>query len=439
MELARALADGGLTTLRVIRRGGRFELGLGREWEPELAFEGYTRDFQLDQTPCRDPLVLGDSAARAFIAERGASGALAALEAMMQDGWHEMLALFVHAGLDLRVAHHVHSSKLGANNGFHAIRAGGLRRHDPARAEREVFADGLNLSRAMSFKCAAAGLPFGGSKTTVQSEPFPLDDWARLGFLAYAIDRGNLITGPDMGFAPELIDVLGRRYTQHILCGPAGPLGHTGAPTALGVLAAMRAGAEHAWGSSSLEYRTVAIQGVGAVGLALAKLLAEARAKLIVADSDPARLTHAQHEVGGLRVVAPERILEVECDVLAPCALGGVLDEPAIDRLACAFVFGSANNQLAASSIESEIALARRIAERGILFAPDWSYTMGGVVAGFEEYVHRDRARYERVASTIEKVVGEGLADLFGAASTSGRTPTELAYERFMPLVSPPA
>jgi leucine dehydrogenase len=435
VELGRALADGGLTTLRLIRRAPGFELGLGRDWDPDLAFEGYTRDFQLDQVPCRDPLVLGDGPARDWIAERGAGSELEALEAMMETGRHEMLELFVHAELDLRVVHHVHSSRLGANNGFHALRAGGLRRHDPKRAEREVLADGLNLSRAMSFKCAAAGLPFGGSKTTVQTEPVALDDSPRLGFLAYAIDRGNLITGPDMGFAPELIDVLGR-YTQHILCGPAGPLGHTGAPTALGVFTAMRAGAEHAWGSPSLEYRTIAIQGVGAVGLELAKLLAEARAKLIVADADPARLAHAQHEVGGLRVVSPEQILEVECDVLAPCAVGGVLDERVIDRLACALVFGSANNQLAASSTEDEIALAARIAGRAILFAPDWSYTMGGIIAGFEEYVYRERASHERVAAAIEMAVSDGLRELFGAAGASGRTPTELAYERFTPLVS---
>jgi leucine dehydrogenase len=134
--------------------------------------------------------------------------------------------------------------------------------------------------------------------------------------------------------------------------------------------------------------------------------------------------------------VPAEQILEVECDVLAPCAVGGVLDETAIDRLACALVFGSANNQLAATSSETEIALARRIADRGILFAPDWSYTMGGILAGYEEYVYRERASTERLNTSIAQAVESGLRELFAAAKETGRTPTELAYERITPLVS---
>jgi leucine dehydrogenase len=439
VELGHVLADSGLTTLRLLRRGALAEVELRREWDGDLEFADYAADFQVDQLPCREPIALGDEAARQWLAAHGAASELDALEAMMADGHHEMVLLFSHATLALSVAHFVHSSALGANNGFHALRAGGMRRHDPATPEREVFRDGLNLSRAMSFKCAAAGIPFGGSKTTVHSGPIALDDRSRLGFLAYAIDRGHLITGPDMGFPPELIDVLGESHTQHILCGPGGPLGHTGAPTALGVLAAMQAAAEQIWGSASLEYRTIAVQGVGAVGLELARRLASLRARLVVADPDPARLAVAQHEIGGLQVVTPEQILRLPCDVLAPCALGGVLDAKSIPELACRLVFGSANNQLAASSMHAEIALARLLRDRRILFCPDWSYTMGGLLAGYEQYVYRERASGERLELAILRAAGDGTRALLAEAALSGSTPTEVAYRRFAPLVHPDA
>jgi leucine dehydrogenase len=411
------------------------ELELRREWDDDLDFADHGAAFQVDQVPCREPLVLGDRAARGWLEARGAAPELGTLELMMAEGHHEMVLLWSHRQLELRVAHYVHSSSLGANNGFHALRAGGMRRHAPETPEREVFRDGLNLSRAMSFKCAAAGIPFGGSKTTVQSEPIALGDGPRLGFVAFCIDRGHLITGPDMGFPPELIDVLRESYTQHILCGPGSPLGHTGAPTALGVLAAMQAGAAQVWGSPSLDCRTVAVQGLGAVGLALARQLAAMRAKLLVADTDPARISAAQREIGGLRVVSPHAILSAPCDVLAPCAVGGVLDEQSIARLDCALVFGSANNQLAASSTRAEIALARRLHERNILFCPDWTYTMGGLLAGYEEYVYRERASGERLELAIDRAAGDGTRELLSEAAQTGSTPTEVAYRRFAPLV----
>lgn len=437
VDLCQAVVDGSWTTLRVVRTATRAQVTLAREWAPELDFADYAHGFQVDQVPCDDPAVLGDAAARAWLSERGAGESLAELLASMEQGRHEMVLMLCSASTGVSVIHHVHSSALGANNGFHAIRAGGLRRHEPETNEDEILRDGLNLSRAMSFKCAAAGLPFGGSKTIARCAPFSLDDGARLGFLAYAIDRGHLITGPDMGFPPELIDVLGDAYTQHILCGPGGPLGHTGAPTAYGVLCAMRAAAEHVWGKRGLESRTVAVQGLGAVGLELAKLLAGDRAKLVVSDRAPERVARAQHEVGGIRVVSPEQILQAECDVFAPCAVGGILDPASIQRLQAAIVMGSANNQLAAASPEDEIALARQLAERGILFAPDWSYTMGGILAGFEEYVYRELASSERLRTSIERAAGTELARLLSEARASGRTPTEVAYDRFWPLVHP--
>ena len=115
----------------------------------------------------------------------------------------------------------MHSNVLGIANGRHAIRAGGIRRHEPHEPEYEVLVDGLNLARAMSYKNAAAQIPYGGSKVCVVSEPVALDDLEALGFLAWCLDRARCFTGPDMGFTPEHADVLRAHFTRNIVGGQA--------------------------------------------------------------------------------------------------------------------------------------------------------------------------------------------------------------------------
>lgn len=424
------LASGGLTTLRLARQRERLRLTLSREFDDDVDFAAYAREFSLDQTPCADPRTLGDAESRALLAAAGAGPALARLQDLMRAGRHEMVVLHVHATLGMRCAHYIHSSALGRNNGLHAVRAGGLRRHGPEEPEADVWVDGLNLARGMSFKNAAADLPLGGCKMTVQAAPLALDDAARLGFLAWCIDGGSFLTGPDMGFSPETADALRARFTRHIVGGARGVLGPTGAPTARGCATALREMARARWGSSDLVGRTVAVQGLGAVGLSLAKLLREAGMRLVAADPDAGRVERARAECGEIEVVAPERVLAVECDVLAPCAVGGVLDEESIARLRCAIVCGSANNQLRAVSQEGELALAERVAARGVLYAPEWTHNIAGVVAGFEEYVRGEEARMERVDAHVARVCGEEMRALLAEARESVRTPTAVAYAR---------
>lgn len=437
MELAAALCQLGLTTLELAQRSGRMQLTLRRQWDPDTDFSGYGRELALDQIPCERPAVLSDSDSRSKLEALGASAALAELERLMRLGRHELVVLFVHQGLSIELCHHIHSSTLGLRNGFHALRAGGIRRHDPSSPEHDVLRDGLNLARAMSFKCAAAQMPFGGSKTTLRSAPIAPDDARRVGFLGYCIDRGNLMTGPDVGFAPELIDALAARVTPHILCGPSGPLGHTGGPTAEGVLAALHAAAKHRFGSASFAGRRIAIQGLGSVGLALAGRLLEEGASVAASELDPSRRDLARAALPSLELVEPDELFSLECDVLCPCALGGVLDPETIARLRTTMVYGGANNQLAAFTTEEELELAELLAGRGILFQPDWSYTMGGILNGFEEYRHRAASSAVKVRSDIHRLCGDGTAELLRAADGAGKTPTAMAIERYFPLIHP--
>lgn len=273
MELHEAIGESGLTTMRLVQGAAGFDLRLSRDWDPDLRWDEYARSFFVDQVPCRGPRVLCDASARAHLEERGAGAALGRFEELMSAGRHEMVVMHVHAGLGVRTVNHVHSSAAGANNGHHAIRAGGLRRHEASEPERDVLIDGLNLGRGMSFKNAAAQIPFGGCKMTVQCEPFALDDLPRLGFLAHCIDAGHFFTGPDMGFSPELADALRARFTRNIVGGPGGAMGPTGTPTARGTFLAVRECARFRWATVDLAGKRVLVQGLGAVGLPLAVLL----------------------------------------------------------------------------------------------------------------------------------------------------------------------
>lgn len=430
MELAAALVDGQLDTLRLFDDGTRYLVCLERTYDPNVKWSDFNHRFDSDSLPCAEPKLLDDAGSRLYLQQAGASAALEALEARLREGHHQLMTLRVEPRLGMRLAIFVHNSTLGRGNGMHALRAGGLRLHHPNADEQEVFADGCNLARAMSYKNAAADLPMGGCKMTLQSSPIPLDDGPRLGFLARCIESARILTGPDMGFTPEHVDALRAQYTLQCTGGNLGPLGPTGIPTAFGVFLAIREAARHTFGSPELTGRTVAVQGLGFVGRPLAEHLATAGAKLVVADIDERAVTRLRELVPNATVVAPEQVLTTPCDVLAPCARGGQLDEATIDRLQCKMVFGAANNPLKASTQQGEINLARRLAKRGILFQIDWLHNTAGVMSGFEEYLRGSEATQEHLRPRLERVCKDGTAEVLRTAAARGITPTEYAYEK---------
>ncbi len=431
MGIFDALDAGELTTLRVLKAGdGNFTLSASRAFEPDWSFGDYGRRHAVDQIPCPSARCLSDPETRTFFQQSGAGAALEALLAGMRRQRHEMVWLCSHAKLQIRVAHFIHSSTLGLRQPQHALRAGGIRRYAPDTNEESALATGLNLSRAMSYKCAQAELPYGGSKTALFSAAIEKDDDARLGFLAYCIDSGHLMTGPDVGLSGELIDALSTRYTPNILCGASTPMGSTGAPTAEGIFIAIRAAAAFLWDSSKLEGRSAVLQGLGSVGLALLERLATAGMRVSAYDPDPARVQLALSAVPSLTVLSPENLLTTECDLFAPCAMGAVIGHAQVPQLNCKLIYGAANNTLDANSIEDEIVLAKALAARGILTQPDWSITVGGVIAGHEERTHAGLSSVKRVHAALARICGAKTTELLATAAERKITPTELAYER---------
>jgi leucine dehydrogenase len=245
---------------------------------------------------------------------------------------------------------------------------------------RAAVRDALRLSRAMTFKSAVAGLPLGGGKGVIMlpagTAP-PTGEQRRAVLLDFGENvqtlEGAYLTAEDVGTSEPDMQVIAE-VTPHVT-GLGVERGGSGDPspwTALGVEAAIRVGCERVFGDASLEGRTIAVVGVGSVGGRLAELLAEGGARLLLADIDDGRRELADRLGAGW--TDPDTALLAEVDVLAPCALGGVLNDRTVPQLRCRAIAGAANNQLADDTV------GELLAARGILWVPDFVANAGGVV-----------------------------------------------------------
>jgi leucine dehydrogenase len=267
--------------------------------------------------------------------------------------------------------------------------------------ERDAVIDALRLARGMTYKAALARLPHGGAKA-VMIRPKKVFDRAAM-FRAFGrfVDGlgGRYFTSEDSGTGLEDMEVVST-VTKQVVGTGAGS-GDPSPFTALGVRRGIEACVKLKLGRSSMEDIHVAVQGVGHVGYHLCKELHAQGAKLSVADIDPLKAERAQREFGA-NVVPLERIFDVECDVLSPCALGSALNDDTIPRLRCMVVAGAANNQLAESRHGDDLQ------SRGILYAPDYAINAGGLINVALELKGYDadkaRAQTMKVYDTIHEI-----------------------------------
>ena len=136
-----------------------------------------------------------------------------------------------------------------------------------------------------------------------------------------------------------------------------------------------------------------------------------------------------------VQYVEPEDIYNVDADIFSPCAMGGVITEERIGKFKFKIIIGSANNQLAATSREAEIKLAKKLAEAGILFVIDWAHNTGGVIRAWAEWVFQEEASFDKIKPRIELVCRDNLRKLLEEAKRTGKTPTELVYDKVEDLV----
>jgi leucine dehydrogenase len=333
-------------------------------------------------------------------------------ERMAEQG-HEQVVFCYDRTTGMKAIIAIHDTTLGPARGGTRFRA--------YRSEEEALEDALRLSSGMTYKFAYTDIPRGGGKAVVLDDPsVPTDKPTLLRVFGRFVQllAGRFGTGPDLGTSSrDMVHLAAETDYVWALDETHGGTGDSTPLTAEGVLAGIRTALAHVTGTGDLEGRRVAVQGLGGVGAHLSQLLLRGGASVTGADADPARAKEAADELG-ITLEDPERLYDVECDVFSPNAVGGVLNEHTIPRLRCKIVAGGANNQLATQQD------GRRLAERGIVYAPDYVINSAApyAVIGAGELGYSP----ERLAASVHSVA-EALEVILRRAEAERRPTAEIA------------
>jgi valine dehydrogenase (NAD+) len=322
-----------------------------------------------------------------------------------KESGHEQVIFCQDRQTGLRAIIGIYSTALGP--------ALGGTRFYPYASEGEAIDDLLELSRAMAYKNSLAGLDLGGGKAVIWGDPDELKNEALLRAYGRFVQSlgGRYITACDVGTYVADMDVIARetryvtgRSEQH------GGAGDSSVLTAYGVYQGMRAAVEHVWGAPSLRGRRIGVAGLGKVGKHLTgHLLAEGATVAATDISEQAlewaRVNHPEVEL----VDDTTKLITSEIDVYAPCALGRALNDETVSQLTAKVIVGAANNQLAHPGID------RALADRGILYAPDYLVNAGGVIQVADEIegfnFERARLRASRIYDTTRQLLATADAE----------------------------
>lgn len=329
---------------------------------------------------------------------------------------HEAVHVFDDHVTGLRAVIAVHSTHLGP--------AAGGTRFWHYGDNQAAITDALRLSRGMSYKNAMAGLSAGGGKAVILANAARTKKQDMLDAFARAVDSlgGKYITAQDVGMS-EADMVSLSKVTSHV-AGLPGQGGDPGPYTARGVYLGVQAAAKHAFGTDSMSGVHVAIQGVGSVGGGLARYLAQQGAKLTLADVDAQRAADLAAELGGTSVAA-DAIMTVDADIFSPCALGAIVTQASVNALKARAIAGGANNQLASGPE------GRMLADRGILYAPDYVINAGGIINVLRQIENADDAEINRRIDAIP----DRLSAIWSESDSTGLTPAEVADKMAQKLI----
>jgi valine dehydrogenase (NAD+) len=329
---------------------------------------------------------------------------------------HEQVTFCHDRATGLRAIVALYSTVLGPG-------LGGTRFY-PYAGEDDALADVLDLSRAMAYKNSLAGLDHGGGKAVIIGDPHADKTPELLRSYGRFVQGlgGRYITAADVGTYVQDMDVIAGvcdhvtgRSPQH------GGAGDSSVLTAFGVYQGMRAAARHLWGDESLAGRRIGISGIGKVGRHLIAHAGEEGAAVVATDVDPRALEWARRQAPEVELVADTKeLLARPLDVYAPCALGGAIDDEVAVTIEAAIVCGAANNQLTNDDVDNVLA------ERGVVYCPDYLVNAGGVIQVADERYGFDFARARAKTAGIF----DTLLDVLATAAANGITPAEAADER---------
>ena len=337
---------------------------------------------------------------------------------------HEQVSFFQDPATGLRAIIAVHNTNLGPA-------LGGCRMWN-YDTDEQALKDVLRLSRGMTYKAAITGLPLGGGKSVIIGDrKLKTPDLMRAMGRAVDTFRGKYIVAEDVGTSVDDMNFINSQ-TQHVVGISHGGQG-SGDPsptTALGVFMGLKAAVRHRLGKSDLKGLKVAVQGLGNVGYNLCRHLHEAGAQLFVTDIAADKIDMASREFGAT-AVALNSIFDLDVDVFAPCALGGVINDETLMRIKAKVVAGAANNQLA------EARHGDALRSMNVLYAPDYVINAGGLISVYYEHLARkegkayDRAQVlahvEKIDATSESIFKRADQDGVSTATAADR----IAEQRF--------
>lgn len=340
---------------------------------------------------------------------------------------HEMVQLVRDRASGLTAILAIHSSHLGPG-------AGGTRFwHYPD--PKDAMRDALRLSRGMSYKNAMAGLPMGGGKAVILADENRTKTPEMLAAFGDAVEAlgGRYVTAEDVGISEADMVAVAQR-TRHVsglpVAGDDAAGGDPGPFTAIGIYHGIKAAVRHKLGKNSVAGVHVAIQGTGSVGGGVAKLLAKDGAKLTLSDINQERAAALAQELDA-ETVSADTIMGVACDVFSPNALGAILDDEGIARLETPIVAGGANNQLARAHNGA------MLAERGILYAPDYVINAGGIISVTLEHLCREHGDHCDINEVRQRLaqIPDRLEEIWRQSDSTGVSPDVVADRMAQKLI----
>lgn len=347
------------------------------------------------------------------------------------DSGHEQVVFCSDAATGLRAIIAIYSTALGP--------ALGGTRFYPYATEADAIHDVLDLSKGMAYKNALAGLDHGGGKAVIWGDPGTDKSEALLRAYGRFVEslNGRYYTACDVGTYVADMDIVAResrfvtgRSAEH------GGAGDSSVLTAFGVFQGMRAAATQRWGTNTLAGRRVGIAGVGKVGRHLVEHLLTDGATVVVADVNSAAVQDIQARFPQVEAVAPDALVATPMDVYSPCALGGALDDETVPALQAEIVCGGANNQLAHAGMD------KVVADRGILYTPDYVVNAGGVIQVadeiegfvFERAKHRATGIYDTTLEILRLAEVEGVTPAVAADRLAERRMADVGRLRTIHL-----
>lgn len=327
----------------------------------------------------------------------------------------------------------LHSTRLGPATG-------GCRRWRYVDLDAAKY-DVLRLSEGMTLKNALAGIPFGGGKSVIIADNNQRPTAAQLQCFGTWLNdlQGRYITAEDVGMGVAEMRLIAAASPYVSGLGERGIGGDPSPKTAYGVFLGLKAAVQYKLGVTQLHGVRIGVQGLGSVGMVLCHWLARSGAEVWVTDLDASRIALAEQKYGAVGV-APDQLMQLEMDVFAPCAMGGIITEQIANELKAAVVAGAANNQLATS------ACGDVLAARGILYAPDFVINAGGVISVAHEYLMHQGMFADKVDHSVERWVGgridsiaHRLVDILQIAEDEGCSTESVARRKAFAVINRPS